>query len=153
MAGTNPDDPGFAAEFRADIREAMLMGTAVIPEDRPTFHFADGRTFMPADSSGEPFDWTLSPSGGKPAKPDVQVLCAISTKAGVGARDAPRTPVGEFNNDTATLYLFEDEWAKVFDFTSVTIGRVIYDRVKRLVPLALYDVQVELVEVRARDRA
>jgi hypothetical protein len=149
----DPDDPGFAAEFRAAIREAMTMGFPEATMDRPTFHFADGRTFTPADAAGRPFDWTIASSGGSPPKADVTVLCAIETKAGVGARDEPRTRIGEFNMDEATLYFFEDEWAQVFDFTSVTIGQEVYDRVKRLVPLTLHDVQIEVVEVRAMDRA
>lgn len=130
----------------------MLMGLPVVAEDRPMFHFADGRVFPVADAENKPFDWTTSPTGAAP-KADVAVLCAVETKGAVGARGQPRTPVGEFDEDLATLYLFEDEWGQVSDFTSVTLGGSEYVRVKRLPPLALFDVQVEVVQVRARDEA
>lgn len=153
MAGVDPRGSFSGDVFRTAIRAAMSMGSPTVVEDRATFHFADGRTFTVADDTGNPYDWTLAPDGGLAARASVQVLCAIDTKSAVGARGQPRTPVGEFDEDTATLFLFEDEWALVSDFTSVDLGGSTYVRIKRLIPLGLFDVQVEQVHVRAVDES
>lgn len=145
-------NPGFADDFRARIRNAMNMGLPQDVDDQPIFHFADERTFEPADVTNHPYDWTTTPTGAAP-KADVTVTCAIELKGAVGARGQPRTQMGEFDADEATLYFFEDEWGVVNDFTSVSLGQSVYDRVKRLPPLTIYDVQIEQVVVRARDEA
>lgn len=129
----------------------MLMGLPPTVDQRPTFHFADGRTFDPDDSAGAPYDWTTVP-GGLPDKTPVQVVCAVET-APLTNKATGETAAGELNPGTALLYLFEDEWALVSDFTSVTMGGVAYHRVARLAPLGLFDVEIQVVEVRAAEVA
>lgn len=154
MAGTDPTGVFDAAAFRAGIRQAMRMGSPNVTADRATFMFPEGRTFAVADNDGNPYDWDLTPSGGLPAAtPVVLQEVAIQTKAAVGARGQPRTSVGEFDEDSATLYLFEDEWAQVSTFTTVKLGGSVYERVKRLIPLGLFEVQIEQIHVRAVDEA
>ena len=153
MAGVDPKGSFSGAKFRESIRAAMKMGSPTVVEEQATFHFADGRVFASADDAGDPYDWNVAPIGGQAAMAPVQVLCAIDTKSAVGARGQPRTALGEFDEDTATLYMFEDEWALVSDFTSVWLGGSEYMRVKRLIPLGLFDVQIEQISVRARDES
>lgn len=153
MAGTNVDDPGFDAEFRADIRETMLMGLPVAVADRPTFMFTQSKTWVASDSAGEP--WSFAPpSPGDvqqgPVKPPVQVLCAVEDSA-LGGRSETESTAGPIDESTVLLYMFEDEWAQVHDFTSVLLGGSTYRRVARLKPLSLYGVQLEVIKVEAVD--
>ena len=127
---------------RAENQDALRIVTPT-----PALAASKGSLFALADGVSQCAD------GGLAARASVQVLCAIDTKSAVGARGQPRTPVGEFDEDTATLYLFEDEWALVSDFTSVDLGGSTYVRIKRLIPLGLFDVQVEQVHVRAVDES
>ncbi len=137
-------------EFRANIRAAMRMGTANMVEDRPTFHFEDVRLFDDADSEGSPFDWETIATGDPPADP-VQVLCAIES---IGQGEASEgTNIGTFDMNRARLYLFEEEWAAVNGFTTVWLSRTEYIRVKELPILSLFEVDVHVVEIHARDES
>ena len=127
----------------------MLLAYPAAKEMRPVFHFADTRTVEPADESGIAYDWTATPTGTAPAS-DVKVLTLVDAHP---VSTGEETAVGPFNNDRATLYFFEDEWAKVKNFTSATIGGSEYDRVKRLDDVTLAEVALSCVEVVARDRS
>lgn len=159
MAGVAPD-AGFDEQFRADIREVMLMGTPTVVEDRPTFLFmrnriVDGGDGVAADRFGVPYDWNIADeyideSGGPVEDPDrepVQVLVAFDP----GAMSDVKTAVTVVNDDSGHLYMFEDEWAEVKDFTHVNMGGSMYRRVARMVPLGLYGVQVEVIRIEAVD--
>lgn len=151
MAGSNPDDPGFDAEFRASIRAAMLMGTPTLVVDRPTFVLFPVRRWDDADLAGAPWDWTQDPDAETPGG-EKQVLCAVEP-VGQGGRVGDETVVGVFDTDRVRLYLFEDEWAQVSTFGVVKLGESSYRRVKRLPPLGLFGVQVEVIECEAIDEA
>lgn len=160
MAGVDPSDAGFGAEFRETIREVMWMGTPNVVSDRATFMFmrdriVDGGDGVSADRYGVPYDWNIvdeyvDESGAvtpDPEFPDVQVLVAFEP----GAMSDEKTAVTVVNDDTGTLYMFEDEWDQVKDFTHVKMGGSTYRRVARMVPLSLFDVQLEVVRVEAVD--
>lgn len=148
MAGSNPSNPGFDAAFREKIRAAMLMGTPNVVSDRATFIIPGSVTFADVDSTGAPWDWSATPAT-EVAEREVQVLCAVEPKG--GGEDA--TGMGTFDTDEVKVYLFEDEWAQVSGFTAVRLGGSLYERVKRLPPLGLYGVQIEVVECKAVDES
>lgn len=149
MAGSNPDNPGFDAEFRAEIRAAMRMGTPTRSEDAATFVLFPERQWDDADLAGSPWDWTMDPDQETPGS-EVQVLCAVES-AGGGGEEA--TPVGVFDTDRVVVYLFEDEWAQVSTFGIVKLGGSSYRRVKRLPPYGLFGVQIEAIMCEAIDEA
>lgn len=145
------DEPTIAldeAGFRADIRALMNWGQPVDPDKRATFHFADGRVFGTSDLSGKPYDWTTAATGGSPAAPDVTVLVGFFPEA---PQDPEETPAGPVGDDLSAVYLFEDEWAQVSDFTSMTFDGNDYDRMKRSNVLTMGGISVYVVTLRARD--
>lgn len=152
MAEPDPSGGFDPDQFHADIRAAMRMGQPNPVGERPTFHFADHRTFDNVDDGDQPFDWTVDPTGGLDAKTPVQVLCAVEGVGTFGTQTI-ETAIGGFDQDRSRMYFFEDEWALVFDFTTVEIGGTTYRRVKRLPPLALFDVDIQVVEVKAFDES
>ena len=120
-----------------------------MPEDeavRPTFHFASTKTHANADPTGRPWAWTSTPAG-PTDRPPVQVLCVLEADAGA----AGYTAAGRFEAREVTLGFFEDEWALIADFDHVFIGGRPYDRSFELEPLALFEVTLRRVLVKARD--
>lgn len=148
---------GSGAEFRADIREVMELAMPQTDTKRPTFHFDQHRVFDSADSDGQPFDFHTDPASSSP-KADAVVLCVVEPISGLGAGvSVDETPTGAFAGDRIKLYFFEDEWAEVFDFTSVTLDKttgdtgITYQRIRRLPTISLGDVELVPVEVKAPD--
>jgi len=141
-------------EFKAAIRGAMTMGIPNLVDDRPTFRFTEVRVFANHDNEGSPFDWEVVPVEPLPGfepKPAVQVLCAIES---IGQGEASEgTNIGTFDMNRARLYLFAEEWALVEDFTTVLLSGTEYIRVKELPILALFEVDVHVVEIHARDES
>lgn len=149
MAGSNPDDPAFAADFRTNIAAVMTMG---LPEDvalRPTFLFPLVKTFVPAARDGAPWDWTQSPTDVQPDPPraSVQVPCAVEPQAGA----AVVTSVGQFDATRAILTFLDEHWSSVFGFYEVLLGGDRYAYVRQLPPIGLFDVTVHQVLVAAVD--
>lgn len=151
MAGRDPTGAFQADAFKADIRAVMLMGMPNTVEDRPTFLFTDTRAHVDADAEGSPFDWESTPTVGEPPPEPVQVLCALEP---IGQGEASEgTNIGTFDMNRARIYLFPEEWAQVAEFTSVLLSGSEYVRTKELPTLGLYDVDVHVVEVYARDES
>lgn len=152
MAGTDPDDPGFATEFRADIRATMMMG---LPQDealRPRFHFDRRRAYARTDSGGRPWDpRTAVPTDPDPDAPivagdgDGQVLCAVEAREG----ETDETTVGTFEADEYILTFLDVDWAPVKDFVWVELGGHRFKRGKVTYPPGLNDVTIIQVRVEA----
>lgn len=137
--------------FRDGIRTAIAMAYPSVKERRPTFHFDNKPVYSPADSDGSPYSWTAVGTPTIVTPPDgLQVLILVE---GHPVAEGEETSVGPFNADRATLYMFEDEWAQVKTFKTVTIGGDEYDRVKQLDDIVLFDVTLYRVSVAARDRS
>lgn len=154
MAGQDPNGGFERDQFEFDIRSVMTMGMPNVVEDRPTFHFAETRVFASHDIEGSPFDWETQRvdalPGEEPREP-TSVLCAVES---IGQGEASEgTDIGEFDMNRARLYILDDEWALIDDFTSVWLSGSEYIRVKQLPILALFDVDVHVVEIRARDES
>jgi hypothetical protein len=150
MAGEDPTGAFNGDEFRASIRSAMLMGLPNSVEDQPTFRFEQPLVYDDVDAEGSPFDWETIPVV-EDAREPVRVLCAVET---IGQGEASEgTNIGTFDMNRARLYIFDDEWALVDDFTSVVLSGSEYERIKELPILGLFDVDVHVVEIRARDEA
>jgi hypothetical protein len=151
MAGPDPTGAFQGDVFQADIRAVMLMGLPNTAEDRPTFLFSDTRQHAEADDEGSPFDWESTPTVGEPPADPVQVLCAVEP---IGQGEASEgTNIGTFDMNRARLYLFDEEWEQVANFTSVLLSGSEYMRTKELPTLGLFDVDVHVVEVYARDES
>lgn len=153
MAGSSPDFN--AAEFRRSVHEVEQMG---MPQDvalRPTFHF-DLRPVAAAgvatDRRGRPFDWTepVDPVASAPPKPPVQASCSWASASAGSNED---TAVGEFNANEYDLFILDDEWAKVADFTFVLLGGNEYRREFQVPEQGLYEVTIHQVRVTARDES
>lgn len=153
MVGSHPENPLFDEEFRRDILAAMQMGFPVVVEDQPIFHIpAVVQETGGTDMGGAPWDWGDEPTVLEPAR-DVTVLCAIEDIKGLGSREGEATPVGYFDTDKVTIYMFREEWLQVKDFTAVSLGQSRYRRMKRLPPIGLYGVQLEAIECEAVDES
>lgn len=148
MAQPDPSGGFDPVEFKASIRAAMLMGTPNMVEDRVTFRFAEVRLYDDVDAEGSPFDWETVPTDVEAPDP-VQVLCAVET---IGQGEASEgTNMGTFDMNRARLYLFAEEWELVRGFTTVDLSQSEYIRVKELPLLALFEVDIHVVEIHARD--
>jgi hypothetical protein len=151
VAGPDPDDPAFAAEFRADIGAVSMMGLPEDPALRPIFHFEDGRTYANEDSAGRPWDWTASPTDPEPPAGITagngvgEVLVAVEAREG----ETDETTAGTYEADEYILTFLDDEWAKVSQFTWVSLGGRRFKRGKTVNPIGLNDVTVHQVRVEA----
>lgn len=151
MAQPDPSGAFNGADFEAEIRAVMLMGLPNTVTDWPTFRFSDTRTHVDADAEGSPFDWESTPTVGEPPADEVRVLCAVET---IGQGEASEgTNLGTFDLNRARLYLLRSEWGQVAEFTSVLLSGSEYIRVKELPILGLFDVDVHVVEIHARDES
>lgn len=151
MAGVDPDGAFDGDEFRAQIRQTMLMG---LPEDealRPTFLFPADPKHALADPANRPWDFTKPrTSESEPAADPVRVVCGVTVAAG----QRGYTAAGKFEAREAVLSMFEAEWAAVNNpvpFVTVLIGGKPFKRGAELEPAGLFDVTTHRVEVTAED--
>ena len=150
MAQPDPTGGFDPVEFKANIRGAMLMGTPNVVEDRCTFKFEEVRLYDDVDAEGSPFDWETTPTDVEAPDP-IQVLCAVET---IGQGEASEgTNIGTFDMNRARLYILSEEWELVRDFTTVNLANSEYIRVKELPILALFEVDIHVVEIHARDES
>lgn len=151
MAGTDPDDPNFAAEFRADTGATMMMGLPETAALRPIFHFDTPRTYTRQDSANRPWNWASTPTDPEPPATITagdqadQVLVAVEAREG----ETDETTAGTFEADEYILTFLDTEWAKVSEFTWVELGGHPFKRGKTVVPIALNDVTIYQVRVEA----
>jgi len=151
MAGEDPTGAFNGDEFRTTIRGVMLMGLPNAVEDRPTFRFEPALVYEDVDYEGSPFEWETVPTGGEESREPVQTLCAVET---IGQGEASEgTNIGTFDMNRARLYILDEDWVEISDFTSVLLSGSEYLRIKELPILGLFDVDVHVVEIRARDEA
>lgn len=151
MAGEDPTGGFVAAEVREQLRTAMTVGLPNVVAQRPTFRFTPTKTYASADTAGRPWDWTAAPTATDPdpVREPVQVPCAFE----VGGQAVEYRALGALNPSEVTLTLLDEDWAQVEGFTEVDLGgnAYIFDHVDP--PLALFDMDVMQVVVRARDES
>lgn len=154
MAGSHPDFP--AQEFRAGIREAMLMGFPGATLQRPTFRWVTERTFTGAGVSpvsGRPYDWGKQPAASAKVA-DLQVTCvAIQAKPSMDLA----TAVGEFDETKLTVVLLDDEYDELLTHGAgdlpdvILLGATEYTNVIELQTMGLFDVDVHTLFGSAAD--
>lgn len=152
MAGRSGDFP--AAEFRREIRSAMMMGLPNAATARPTFRWDERPSYASGSSSGVPFNLAEAPVT-TATLAEVQVPVAVELLDAGGA--AVETPVANFHADAARLTFLDVDWAKVVvddrPFDTVLLDGNVYHYDKQLPTGALFDVDVIQVLVVARDES
>jgi hypothetical protein len=150
MAGSNaafnPD------EFRAAIRQAMVMGQPTNPAEQTTFVWLEEDTFA-AEGPGpetDPYDWTATPTTTVSTRKVVQVNCAVEFQRSEVAGE-PAGSMGGFSSSYATLTLLDEDWALVKGADEVLIGGNTYlIEAPGATPMGLFDVGVYQLRVTAR---
>lgn len=148
MAEPDPTGEFDAAETRAELQETMVMGLPGAIAMRPTFYFPTDDTFAKASLSGAPWDWTASPLENDPDRAPVRVPCAVE----VDGAAIDFTAIGQINPQRAVLTILDVDWAKVQGFHEMTMAGSTYRYSKLIQVIGLFDMDVYLVEVEARDR-
>ena len=148
MAEPDPTGEFSAAETRAELREAMVMGLPGEVAMRPTFYFPADDSFAQASLSGAPWDWEADPVENDPDRAPVRVPCAVEVD-GIAVN---MTAIGQFNPQRAVLTILDEDWDKVSGFHEMTMGGAVYRYSKLVQIIGLFDMDTYLVEVLARDR-
>ena len=152
MAGTSADFDTNA--FRLAIHSVMEMGMPAPDSERLTWHFKPVDTWAPQDPERKPYDWTTPPETetlGNPSQPTGQVTVDYALEFSPGS--STETDVGQFTTSSLKVTLLDTEFVKVKDADYATIGAVYYKILFVAPPEALFDAQVYVVYLQARDQA
>lgn len=148
MAGT---DPSFNAdEVAGGFLFAQRMGLPVAEADQPRFFNADEADIDPADTTSGGDLW--DPWADVDVAPNTGTLAVCGVK--VLSTSPDETAAGGQRPAALELTFTPAEWAKVSTFTRMTYYGLDYTRHKMLAKRgALFELQMQRVEVRAFDRA
>lgn len=147
MAGT---DPRFdAAKVAAGFLFAQTMGTPVDETDQPTFYKATQVQLASGDTDGSGAVWDHRATRTIPIVAGVLAVCGVK----ILETAADQTAAGDQRPVRLELSFTPAEWAKVSDFATMTYYGNWFERGKMLPRQgALFDLQMQRVEVRAFDR-
>ena len=142
VEGFNP------AEFRAGIRQAMIMGLPPVQADQPVFCFEqDPVNFSSADVEDVPFDPEARPM--RPAPLTKQVPCAVEYVDAAGRVES----FGTINPSKIRLTLLDEEYQQIRGFDFVEIAGDKYNYAKTEPPVGLGVVGVWTVHCIAEDES
>jgi hypothetical protein len=152
VATTDPRAAGFSATaFRDAINFTLSMANSNVTAERCLFHWETARTFGQADPAGNPYNWSATPST-TIARAPVEVPVAIEFGSLASARaDTLEPGVGAFNSVDCTITLLDESYALVFDADFITVNERRYVINAWTPPIALFDVNVYQLVVRADD--
>lgn len=145
-------DPTFGAgfnadEFRAAIRNAMIMGLPDAESARATFRWKPSRNYSVADSGGNPYDYTAEPED-EDAPDDVQVPVAV--------RFYPTTVIngtamGNFDNPHVEITVLDEDYVEIEGADEVLLGGDTYQIRYVGPPQGLFTVTVYTIWAQALD--
>ena len=110
-----------ADSLRETFKRTMVLGLPNNTSEQPTFYFERVVTWAEHDRENQPWDWTDSPLTDTQKSP-VSPICAYEFFSPLGRQGATFTEVGEFKPTTVVVTLTDDEFAKVQDSSTLTIG-------------------------------
>lgn len=151
-----PADPNFGsdfneAEFRAAIKSTMQMGMPNAIKERATFIWKDEAAYAVSDFGGDPLDFNSPTTSGDEIKKgkQLQVECAYETVSRVGTF----TPIGDFENPTARIYLADDAYAQVKTAWKVILGGNTYSIKYTEPPVSLFAFTLYTIYAQADDES
>ena len=163
MAG----DSAFAAdfdqvEFETGIRETMKMGMPEADAEKLTWWFKRDQEYSPADTAGNPFDWTDDPISDEPGNPDIpdpdpnhdqSLIVDYAIEFSSRPAGSTTTVLGEVDNSRAVVTLFRVDFEKIKTADYAKIDAATYKIQFKAPPLGLFTSTVVQVYLEAVDVA
>jgi hypothetical protein len=123
----NPTDPTFLTGFDADafrsaITSTMELAMPVDDAERVTFRWKVKRTYEKADSAGNPYDFTATPTEVEEHS-DVQIPTAVEFIS----RRSDGSPIGQFENPTVVLTVLDIHYPQIEGATEALLGGNTYN--------------------------
>lgn len=148
------NNPSFGAgfnsgQFREIIRSTMQMGLPNTVRERPTFVW-DAITVHsgPTNAAGKPFDFNAPPVSVNRKEP-LEVDCAVEHVD----RMPDGTPLGQFENPRAVIYIMDEDFPLIEGATGVLLGGNLYKINYVAPPLGLFDFTLYAVHCQAEDES
>lgn len=148
-----------AATVRSGLKFAMQMGLPGTVSERVTFFWEPEKTFVDADTTGQPYDFadaaaTTVSAADTPASLSVPVAVEFLSRG----TDSDITRIGDFDTPRIKLTLLDDEYAELTDVNlglpdGVTVDGSTYEIEYWAPPVGLFDLTVYEAYCLARDES
>lgn len=148
-----------AARFRDGVGFAMKMGIPDTLAERVTFFWDSVKTYTDADTKGEPYNWTDSPTATVSATSvPVSLTVPVAVEFFDSKSSSGDTVLGDFDIGRVRVTMLDTAYAQLDDANldkpdGLTIDGNIYDIDYWGPPVGLFDVTIYSVFASARDES
>lgn len=158
MASSSAFAAGFdSSAFSVAVRETMKMGMPENEDERLIWQFAPPIEGVPVSPSGEPYGWGQDPDADPTELSRVTPIDSISVEYALEFVDRASSSTtvleGSLDRPTATVTLLTDAYDLIKDADYATIGTTTYQILFEAPVVAMFDVDIHTIYLRALDEA